>query len=163
MTQDVDLLSTNAAVLAEDVRAHLATTFHIATRTREVVPGTGFRVFQIRKPKNRHLVDVRQVRELPAHRIVDGVRVIEPADLVAMKTIAMTERLHRPKGSTDHTDLQRLLLAFPELKTADGFVADRIRALGGSEANFSTWRDVVRERIEPDEDEVDEDEDDGVT
>jgi Nucleotidyl transferase AbiEii toxin, Type IV TA system len=156
MTQDVDLLSMNAAALAEDVRAHLAATLHIAARVREVVPEHGYRVFQIRKPKNRHLVDVRQVDELPSNRLIGGVRVIEPADLAAMKTIAMTERRHRPKGSTDLTDLQRLLLTFPDLKTNDGEVFERLRALGGSEAVFTTWRDVVREHIEPDEDETDD-------
>lgn len=156
MTQDVDLLSTNAAALAEDLRAHLAATFHVAVRVREVVPKVGFRIYQVQKPKNRHLVDVRQEPTLPAHRVVDGVCVVEPIELVAMKVNAMTQRIHRPKGSTDFTDLQRLLLAFPELKTDDGAVSERLRALGGSEAVFATWRDVVRERIEPDEDESDD-------
>ncbi len=63
------------------------------------------------------------------------------------------------------TDLQRLLLAFPDLKTDEGPVAERLRSLGASEAAFARWRDLVRERIEPEEDEgagdehEDEDED----
>jgi len=157
MTQDVDLLSTSAAVLAEDLRVHIAATFHIATRVREVVPGLGLRIYQVRKPKNRHLVDVRQVPELPAHQMKNGVRVVEPAELVAMKAAAMAQRQHQPKGSTDFTDLQRLLLTFPDLKADEGPVAERLRALGASEAIFAKWREVVRERIEPDEDESDDD------
>lgn len=157
MTQDVDLLATNAAGLAEDLRAHLATTFHVAMRVREVAAGVEFRIYQVQKPKNRHLVQVRQVPELPAHRVVDGIRVIAPADLVAMKASAMTQRQHRPKGSTDMTDLLRLLLAFPELKTDEGAVAEQLRARGADDAAFAAWRDLVREPIEPDEDETDDD------
>src|SRR5437660_6655663 len=58
MTQDVDILSTRAAELAEELRAHLNKTFHIAVRVRVVAEGKGFRIFQLREPKNRHLVDV---------------------------------------------------------------------------------------------------------
>ena len=60
MTQDIDLISSDAAALAEEIRMHLAETFTIAVRIREVASGVGFRVYQLRKPKNRHLVDVRQ-------------------------------------------------------------------------------------------------------
>src|SRR5438876_12419357 len=60
MTQDVDILSTRAAELAEELRKHLADTFKIAVRVREVASGRGFRVYQLRKPKNRHLADIRQ-------------------------------------------------------------------------------------------------------
>ena len=59
MTQDIDLIPSNAAALAEEIRMHLAETFTIAVRIREVASGVGFRVDQLRKPKNRHLVDVR--------------------------------------------------------------------------------------------------------
>src|SRR5580693_5272696 len=58
MTQDVDILSTHAAELAEELRKLLADRFHIAVRVRVVADGHGFRVFQLRKPKNRHLADV---------------------------------------------------------------------------------------------------------
>src|SRR3954465_15382523 len=57
MTQDVDIMSPRAAELAEELRTHLATTFHIAVRVRAVAEGKGFRVFQLREPKNRHLAD----------------------------------------------------------------------------------------------------------
>src|SRR5277367_3764218 len=77
MTQDVDLLSTNGAALSEDLRAHLAATFHIAARVREVVPG-GFRIYQVQKPKNRHLADVRHVAALPPHEQIEGVRTVSP-------------------------------------------------------------------------------------
>ena len=67
MTHDVDLLSTRAAGLAEDLRERLAERLRIAARVREVIPGQGFRVYQLRKPANRHLVDVRQTGN-SAHR-----------------------------------------------------------------------------------------------
>src|SRR3954464_7854848 len=59
MSQDIDLLSTRAAELAEELRGHLSKRFHIAVRVREIGDGKGFRLFQIQKPRNRHLVDLR--------------------------------------------------------------------------------------------------------
>src|SRR5438045_8400951 len=58
MTQDVDILSTRAAALAEELRLHLAATFKIAVRVRILTDGKAFRIFQLRQPKNRHLADV---------------------------------------------------------------------------------------------------------
>src|SRR5437588_5479187 len=55
MTQDVDILSTRAAELAEELRLALANEFHIAVRVRMVADGKGYRVYQMREPKNRHL------------------------------------------------------------------------------------------------------------
>src|SRR5215212_2736396 len=59
MTQDVDILSTRARELAEELRDHLAKKFTIATRVRSVAHDQGFRIYQLRQPKNRHLADVR--------------------------------------------------------------------------------------------------------
>src|SRR5687768_4277942 len=61
MTQDVDILSTRAKALAEELRTHLVDTFKIAARVREVASGQGFRIYQLREPKNRHLAGVRQI------------------------------------------------------------------------------------------------------
>src|SRR5256885_10344527 len=66
MTQDVDLFSTRAKEFVEELRNHLSQKLHIAIRLREVAQGRGFRLFQVRKSGNRHLVDVRPVAELPA-------------------------------------------------------------------------------------------------
>lgn len=153
MTHDIDVLSTDASGLAEHLRAHLAAKFHIAARVREIVPGCGFRVYQLRRPKNRHLVDLRQVSQLPAHREIQGVRVIAPVDLIAMKIESMAARRDRPKGDTDHADLRRLLLAFPDLKSEQGPVCDRLRAMSVSDAALFLWCEVARQPIQPDEDE----------
>ena len=53
MTQDVDILSTRARDLAEELRAHLAKTLTIAARTREITKGRGFRIYQLREPNIR--------------------------------------------------------------------------------------------------------------
>jgi hypothetical protein len=150
MTEDVDLLSTDAERVAEEVRAHLARKFHIATRVREVVPG-GFRVYQVRKPKNRHLVDVRQVAALPEHRVLDGVAVATPVELAAMKVTSMASRRGKPKGDTDRADLRRLLITFSDLRTVDGPVAERLRAQGASDEVLALWRDTAREPVAPDD------------
>ena len=157
MTQDVDLLSTNGPALAEDLRAHLAATFHIAVRVRQIGPD-GFRIYQVQKPKNRHVAGVRHVAVLPPNEQIEGVRTVSPVELVAMKALSMSDRRGREKGISDRLDLHRLLHAFPDLRADEGPVADRLRALGGSDAALTTWREVVRERIEPDLDESDGDE-----
>ena len=154
MTQDVDLLSTDAKGLAEALRAHLAAKFHVAVQVREVAPGA-LRLYQVRKPKNRHVADLRQVERLPPHDQIEGVRVATPGELVAMKVQSLTVRGNRPKGDTDRADLHRLLLARRELKTADGSVAARLRALGAGPDAMALWERMVKEPIVPD------DEDDG--
>src|SRR5258708_34788726 len=66
MTEDVDVMSTRAEALTEELRQRLTERFRMATRVHVVVPGAGYRLYQVRKPKNRHLVDVRQADVLPA-------------------------------------------------------------------------------------------------
>src|SRR5713226_5785002 len=65
MTQDVDIASTRAPELAEEFRKFLNQRFHIAVRVRKVREGLGYRIYQVRKPENRHLIDIRPVDELP--------------------------------------------------------------------------------------------------
>ena len=93
MTQDVDIVSTRAAELAEQLRDHLSTRFHIAVRVREIGEGRGYRLYQIQKPKNRHLVDVRPVAALPPARRIGEVLVVAPEELIAGKLIAYQRRL----------------------------------------------------------------------
>ena len=154
-TQDVDILSTRAAELAEEIRDLLRTRFDIAVRTREVARGRGYRIFQVAKPKNRHLVDVRSVAEFPPARRLSGVLVVTPAELMAGKVIAFHKRRGKPKSGTDWRDLAMLLLAFPELKSHPGPVTERLRAAGAVAGVIETWKDLVAQEILP-EDEDDE-------
>src|SRR5271170_7741068 len=87
MTQDVDILSPRAEELADELRAYLAQRFQIAVRIRTVAGGLGHRLYQVRKPKNRHLVNVRHVDALPSHELIDGVSVIRPAELIGQKVV----------------------------------------------------------------------------
>ncbi len=152
MTQDIDLLSTCASELAEAMRAHLAEKFNIAVRVREVAEQMGFRVYQIRKPRNRHLVDVRQVGELPASRDIAGVQVIEPLELITMKVEGLAARLHRPKGDTDRADLRRLLMVFPDFKRSDSPVRDRLAGSPNAAVLLPLWTALAAEISEPDQD-----------
>src|SRR5262249_26550944 len=120
MTQDVDIASPRAAELAEELRLILNKRFHIAVRVRDIRDGLGYRIYQVRKPKNRHLVDVRPVDALPPVQRVKKVLVVTPPELIANKVTSMVGRQHKAKGATDRADLYRLLLAFPELKTEQG-------------------------------------------
>src|SRR5262249_22107892 len=54
MTQDVDLLSTRAPKLVEELGAFLNTRFGMAVCIREVHEGRGYCLYQVREPKNRH-------------------------------------------------------------------------------------------------------------
>jgi hypothetical protein len=80
MTQDVDIASPRAEELAEELRAFLNKRFHIAVRVRSVREGIGYRIYQVQKPKNRHLVDVRPIESLPPCQRVEKVLVITPPE-----------------------------------------------------------------------------------
>jgi hypothetical protein len=149
MTQDVDVASTRAAELAKEIRAFLHKRFRIAVRVREVKGGIGYRIYQVKKPENRHLVDVRPVDALPPAKRVKKVLVVTPAELIANKTMAYTHRRGKPKAGTDWRDLAMLLLKFPELKTEEGPVAERLRAAGVGEDVMAVWKELVAENIEP--------------
>jgi hypothetical protein len=155
LTEDVDILSTRAVALAEDLREFLAARFHIAVRVREIGDGKGFRIYQIRQPKNRHLVDIRPISELPPTRRVQDVLVVAPHELVAGKIIAFHSRRGRPKSGSDWRDLAVLLLAFPELKREVGLVRDRLLYAGAGPEVLATWKEVAGQEIvaENDEDE----------
>lgn len=141
------LSSPRAAELAEEIRAHLAKEFTIAVRVREVSSGRGFRVFQLREPKNRHLVDIRQSAELPPNQRVADVRVANPEELIAQKVIAYTARRGQPKSGTDWRDLSLLLLAYPTLKTDTGPVFDRLTANAADAPAIGEWHRLVALQI----------------
>jgi hypothetical protein len=155
MTQDIDLLSPRAEALVEELREHLRQRFQIAVRVRQVGEGRGYRLFQVRKSGNRHLVDVRPVEALPPARQIAEVLVIEPADLIAGKVIAFHQRRGKPKAGTDWRDLAMLLLTFPELKSDPGPVRDCLLAAGADTLVLDVWKQIVAQEIQPagDEDE----------
>ena len=151
MTQDVDIASPRAAELAEQLREHLAGRFHIALRVRQIGQGRGFRLYQVQKPKNRHLVDLRLVAALPPAQRIEGVLVVLPDELIANKVVAFHRRRGTPKSGTDWRDLAVMLLAFPHLKTSRGPVRDRLEAAGADEAVLAAWEGVVAQEIRPEE------------
>jgi hypothetical protein len=152
MTQDVDVLSTRAADLAEELRQHLNNQFNIAVRVREVSEGLGHRIYQLAKPKNRHLVDIRQMDTLPAHTEIGGVKVLTPLELLMSKVISYTRRKGKPKAGTDWRDIAYLLLKFPELRVEEGSVFQALLAAKVSDDIVQTWRQLIAEEIVPDED-----------
>ena len=153
-TQDVDIASTRAKDLAEEIREFLHQRFHIAVRIRTAKEGLGYRVYQVRKPENRHLVDVRQVELLPPSQKVRNILVLTPPELAAAKVLAIAGRSKGKlaKALTDKADLVRLLQTFPELQVEKGPVADCLRAGGASKAAWAVWSEMVKEPIEPDDD-----------
>ena len=154
MTQGVDILSTRAAEFADEIREHLNERFHVAVRVRTVAGGAGYRLYQVRKPKNRHLVDVRSVDELPACNLVEGILVPTPPKLITQKLLSMVSRPNTAKGMIDGADLRRLLLVFPELKTEEGPVADSLRTAEAPEIALEAWRDLVAQVIAPEDEEA---------
>jgi hypothetical protein len=153
MTQDIDLMSTRAVELAEEIREYLGERFHIAVRVRTVRADKGYRLFQVQKSGNRHLVDVRPVEKLPESQVIEDVRILDPTQLIAQKVISYHSRRGKPKSGTDWRDLAVLLLTFPELKVEEGAVADVLRALGADEQTMNEWRDFVVQKISmPDDD-----------
>ena len=154
MTQDVDIMSPRAAELAEEIRGFLNGRFHIAVRVRAVRVGLGYRIFQLRKPKNRHLVDVRPVTALPPSQRVEGVLVLTPPDLVVSKVIAYHSRRGKPKSGTDWRDVALLLLQFPELKSKEGAVRERLREAGAEAAVLAAWDEIAAQPITPEDEDA---------
>lgn len=150
-TEDVDVMSPRAAELAEELRAYLNKRFHIAVRVRDVRQGLGYRIYQLQKPENRHLVDVRPIETFPPTQQVERIRVVAPPELIANKVVAYCGRKGKPKAFTDRRDVAVLLLAFPELKQAGGLVRQRLEA-GGADANaLAVWEEIVAEPLEAEE------------
>ena len=148
MSQDIDLLSPRAAELAEELRTHLSDKFHVAIRIREVADGRGYRLYQVQKSGNRHLVDIRLVETLPPSRRIAKVLVASPEELIALKVIAYHLRRGQPKSGTDWRDIAMLLLAFPELKQSDGFVTERLKAEKAGEETMELWQELVNQEIQ---------------
>ena len=157
MTQDIDLMSMRAPELAEELRAYLGERFHIAVRVREVRGGKGYRLLQMQKTGNRHLVDVRPVKSLRNSQTVDDIQVLTPPELIASKVSSYHSRQGQPKGFSDRRDLAILFLTFPELKSESGPVGEALKALGATDQEMTTWRDLVIQEIPPtnDDDEFD--------
>jgi hypothetical protein len=153
MTQDIDLLAVRAEEVAYELRDYLSNRFHIAVRVREVGDGRGYRLYQVQKGGNRHLVDLRPVANLPAAQRIGEVLVIAPAELVASKVISYHQRRGKPKAGTDWRDLALLLLTFPELKEETGLVSERLLATGASPAILQLWREIAATEIQQEEDE----------
>lgn len=153
MTQDIDLMSPRAGELAEELRQYLSERFHIAVRVRVIGEGKGYRVFQIRKDGNRHLVDVRPVATLPESQRIEDILIASPAELIAMKVASYHTRRGRPKAFSDRRDLAMLLLTFPDLKHESGPVENSLKSLGVSEEVLNSWRELVAEEIRQPNDE----------
>lgn len=147
MTQDIDIMSNRAAELAAELRDHLNTRFQIAVRIREIGDARGFRLFQLQKTGNRHLVDLRSVGVLPAAERIEDIQVLAPAELVTSKVVSYHQRRGSPKSGTDWRDIAMLLLAFPALKTLHGPVEDLLAAASAAPSVLSLWKDLVAQDI----------------
>lgn len=154
MTQDIDIMALKGPEFAEELRQYLSDHFHIAVRTRVIREGVGFRLYQVQKTGNRHLVDVRPVTSLPTSQLVDDVRVATPSELVAQKVVSYNSRRGKPKSGTDWRDLAMLFLTFPELKNASGPVSEALAAMHADADEMNTWRELVAQEIrQPNDDE----------
>jgi hypothetical protein len=54
----------------------------------------------------------------------------------------------------DQADIYRLLLTFPELKTPEGPVAERLRESGAPESAVEAWRNIAAQEIVVEDDEA---------
>ena len=147
MSQDIDLVSTRATELVQELREYLSERFHIAVRVRVIGAGKGYRLFQIQKPRNRHLVDVRTAESLPHAERIEDVLVMSPPELIAHKVIAYHARRGQPKAGTDWRDLAMLLLTFPELKKEQGAVGEALKSFLAKKDVMQTWRELVAQEI----------------
>lgn len=152
-TQDVDIVSTRAKELAEELREHLSERFHIAVRIREI-KDKGLRIYQTRKEGNRHLVDIRIEDKLPPHQDVEQIRVLTPPHLIASKVTSYRSRFGQAKSWSDRRDLTLLLLRFPELKVSGGEVDAALDGRSATAEAKEFWLELVNQEliIEDDDD-----------
>ncbi len=115
--------------------------------------GQGFRVYQLRSPKNRHLADVRQIELLPPTQLIESIRVLTPEELIAQKVMALVSRKGTPKSGSDWRDIAMLLIAFPELKKAEGPVHDRLIASRADQSVLNEWEALAKAVITAEADE----------
>jgi rhodanese-related sulfurtransferase len=141
MTQDIDLLSTDAKNLAEELKSFLSEKFHIAVRIREI-GDKGLRIYQVRKEGNRHLIDVRTVEEFPDTEIIEEIQILSPLELIVSKVISFQSRYGKPKSWTDRRDLAVLLLQFPELKKK---VTENLQRKNVGKAVLETWAEIAHQ------------------
>ena len=137
----------NAKQFTQELRNYLGERFRIAVRVRSVGQGKGYRLFQVQKPHNRCLVDVRSVETLPSAQRIADVLVMAPAELIASKVMAYYRRRGQPKSGTDWRDLTILILTFPEFKRDPNPVADCLRTAGADPAVLTLWREFAAQEI----------------
>jgi hypothetical protein len=97
------------------------------------------------------LVDVRQVDVLPPYTEIEGVKVLTPLELLASKVISLARRKGKPKAGTDWRDIAYLLLKYPELRLDQGPVFQLLVSAHASEDIIKTWRELLSEKIVPDD------------
>jgi hypothetical protein len=155
MTQNIDLMSLSAEKLCEELREYLSKRFHIAVRVRNVSTGKGYRLYQIQKSGNRHLVDIRHVETMPTMRRIGQIQVVAPPHLIAEKVVSYSNRRNSPKSGTDWRDIAMLLLKFPELKNDPEPVAEVLQTMGAGPDILKTWLELTRQDIRAEVDEGD--------
>lgn len=153
MTQDIDIMSPRAAELAEELREYLNQKFHIDILVRVIGEGRGYRLFQIQKTGNRHLVDVRPVETMPDSNLIEDVLIISVTELIARKVLSYHSRKGQPKSFSDMRDLAMLLLTFPELKTEEGAISETLHTIGADKETMNAWRELVAQEISLPDDE----------
>jgi hypothetical protein len=150
MTQDVDLLSPRPGELVDEISTLLMRRFRITVRVQQGRNG-GSRLFQARHPADRRLVDVRAAEHLPPVQRVADVLVVAPAEMIAQKVIASERHKLTPKSGIDLRDVVMLLLTFPELKSQNGPVRERLLAAGASVEEIDAWEEIVAQEFLPED------------
>lgn len=157
MTQDVDIMSTRAPDLAEEIRVYLNQRFHIATRVREVRGGIGYRIEECREARDRILIKVKKTEYLPPAQRIFDVLVLTPVELMCTTVVDMARHPDSPQGFIELADLRRLLLTFPELRSNSGPVRDRLEAMvadGAIPVVLELWQKLVLEEIESEDEDA---------
>ncbi|WP_247215263.1 nucleotidyl transferase AbiEii/AbiGii toxin family protein [Synechococcus sp. C9] len=139
MTQDVDILALEANRFATELQNYLHEKLHIAVRIREIKSGQAWRIYQVHKPENRHLADIRSVNQLPETELIGDIQVLTPRELAMSKLVAYHSRKNQPKAGTDWRDLTLLLLRFPELKLE---ISECLKQQNYSQDIQQTWAEI---------------------
>jgi hypothetical protein len=97
-TEDVDVMALHGEIFAEELQGYLRERLAIAVRIRRISNRRdqaikGYRLYQLIKEGNRHLVDVRAVAVLPPYRLFAGTVLWQLPGVRETRTYAVMEEV----------------------------------------------------------------------
>lgn len=150
--EDVDVLARDTKAVAQQLADYIEARLPMELEVTHAVKRDALIVRQANRDRGRRFVHVHEVAEFPAYRVIQGVRVLEPAITVAHKMLTLARRWSSATAGIDRRDVAYMLLAFPEFKNMEGPVSDAFAELEASPKTMELWKEIVEAPLLPEDD-----------